>query len=186
MLTNAWNNSWTGISCQDSRMDYIIREEQPQDVEQVRFLMRAAFSTEAESKLVDTLRSNGKAIISLVGVCGEDVLGHILFSPVTTSPPGEAKGIGLAPVAVLPSVQSQGIGSNLILAGLQLCRSFGYDFCVVLGSPEYYQRFGFEAAQEYGLENEYGAGEEFMVLHFTDQVAAGLVQYAPEFALFSL
>ena len=167
-------------------MDYIIREEQAQDVDQVRFLLRAAFSTDLESKLVDALRSNGKAVFSLVSVCGEDVLGHILFSPVTTSPPGDAKGLGLAPLAVLPIVQSQGIGSNLILAGLQLCRNSGYDYCVVLGSPEYYHRFGFESANEYGLENEYGAGDEFMVLHFTDQAEAGLVQYASEFALFSV
>ena len=167
-------------------MEYIIREEQTQDMDQVRFVLQAAFSTEAESRRVDALRSSGKAVISLVAACGEDILGHILFSPVTTSPPGTAQGIGLAPVAVLPAVQSQGIGSNLILAGLQLCRKLGYDYCVVLGSPEYYHRFGFETAHEHGLENEYGAGDEFMVLYFTDQTKTGLVQYASEFAMFSL
>lgn len=167
-------------------MDYIIREEQAKDVDQVRYLLQAAFSTEAESILVDVLRTNGKAVISLVAVCGEDVLGHVLFSPVTTSPPGEAKGIGLAPVAVLPTVQSQGIGASLILAGLQRCQDLGYDYCVVLGSPEYYHRFGFETASEQGLENEYGAGDEFMALHFTDHPVSGLVRYASEFAMFSL
>ncbi len=167
-------------------MDYIIRQEQAKDVEQVRFLLQAAFSTDAESRLVDALRANGKAVISLVAVCGEDVLGHILFSPVTTSPPGETKGIGLAPVAVLPGVQAQGIGSRLILAGLQRCQELAYDYCVVLGSPEYYHRFGFETADEHDLENEYEAGEEFMVIHFTDHPVAGLVHYAPEFAIFSV
>jgi putative acetyltransferase len=167
-------------------MEYSIREEQSEDVDQVRFLLRAAFSTEAESRLVDALRANGRAVISLVAVCGEDVLGHILFSPVTTSPPGKARGIGLAPVAVLPGVQSQGIGTQLILAGLQRCRELGFDYCVVLGSPEYYHRFGFETASEYGLKNEYGAGDEFMVVDFVDLTVSGLVQYAPEFAMFSL
>ena len=116
----------------------------------------------------------------------EDVLGHILFSPVTTSPLGEAKGIGLAPVAVLPGVQSQGIGSQLIFAGLGFCQELGYDYCVVLGSPEYYHRFGFETASEHGLENEYGVGEEFMVIRFAGRSGLGLVQYAPEFAMFSV
>jgi putative acetyltransferase len=167
-------------------MDYIIRQEEQKDVEQIRFLLQAAFSNDAESRLVDALRANGKAVISLVAVCGEDVLGHILFSPVTSSPPGEAKGIGLAPVAVLPVIQSQGIGSQLILAGLQRCQELAYDYCVVLGSPEYYQRFGFETASDYGLENEYGAGDEFMIIHFTDRPVPGLVQYAAEFGLFSL
>ena len=167
-------------------MEYIIREEQTMDVDQVRFLLQAAFSTDAESRLVDALRENGKAVISQVAACGEDVLGHILFSSVTTSPPGLAKGIGLAPVAVLPGVQSKGIGSQLILAGLQLCQDLKYDFCVVLGGPEYYHRFGFETASEYGLENEYGADKEFMVLRFTDQDVSGLVRYSPEFAMFSV
>ena len=167
-------------------MEYIIREEQIKDIEQVRALVQAAFSTDAESKLVDALRANGKAVISLVAVCSEEILGHILFSPVTTSPPSEARGIGLAPVAVLPSAQSQGIGSQLILAGLSLCQELDFDYCVVLGSPEYYHRFGFETAGEHGLENEYGAGEEFMVLLFTDRPASGLVRYAAEFAMFSV
>ena len=167
-------------------MEYIIREEQAKDIEQVRLLLQAAFSTDAESRLVDALRQNDKAIISLVAVCVEEVLGHILFSAVTTSPPGEAKGIGLAPVAVLPGVQSQGIGSQLILTGLGICQQLGYDYCVVLGSPEYYHRFGFETASDYGFENEYGAGEEFMVIRFTDRSELGLVKYAPEFAMFSV
>ena len=154
-------------------MEFIIREERARDVEQVRFLLQAAFPTDAESKLVDALRENGKAIISLVAERAEEVLGHILFSPVTTSPSGEAKGIGLAPVAVLPGVQSQGIGSQLILTGLQLCQELGFDYCVVLGSPEYYHRFGFETASNHGLENEYGAGEEFMVLRFTESRRIG-------------
>jgi putative acetyltransferase len=92
----------------------------------------------------------------------------------------------LAPVAVLPGVQSQGIGSQLILAGLQRCLELGFDYCVVLGSPEYYHRFGFETASEHGLDNEYGVGEEFMALHFTDRPVTGLVRYASEFARFSL
>lgn len=167
-------------------MEYLIREEQARDLDQVRALLRLAFSTDAESQLVDALRANGKAIVSLVAVCAEDVLGHILFSPVTASPPSEANGIGLAPVAVLPEVQSQGIGSQLILAGLQICQDLAYDYCVVLGSPEYYQRFGFEQASEHGLENEYGVDEEFMVIRFSDRSVTGLIKYAPEFAMFSL
>jgi putative acetyltransferase len=167
-------------------MEYIIREEQAEDEEQIRFLLRAAFSTDAESRLVDALRTNGKAVISFVAVRGEEVIGHVLFSPVTTSPPVAANGIGLAPVAVLPSFQSQGIGSRLILTGLQFCQQLKFDYCVVLGSPKYYHRFGFETASEYGLKNDHGADEEFMVICLTDKNAAGVVHYAPEFAMFSV
>ena len=168
-------------------MDFKIRNEEPGDIEQVRAILQAAFPTAAESKLVDALRANGKAMISLVAAADHQVLGHILFSAVSTAPPSQAKGIGLAPVAVRPDVQSRGIGSGLIREGLQRCQWLGYDYCVVLGNPEYYQRFGFEKASDFDLQNEYGVDEEFMVIRFANSnLAGGLVKYAPEFALFSV
>ena len=168
-------------------MDFKIRGEEPKDIMQVREIVRAAFPTDAESKLVDVLRTNGKAVISLVAESGDQVLGHILFSPVATTPPSEAQGLGLAPVAVRPEVQSQGLGSKLIYEGLSISQALGYDFCVVLGNPKYYQRFGFEKASRVGLQNEYGVDDEFMIIRFTErELRRGLVKYAPEFAQFSV
>jgi putative acetyltransferase len=168
-------------------MEIKIRNEETKDIERVRSILRQAFPTDAESKLVDALRTNGKATISLVAVRGDDVLGHVLFSPVSTTPPGESKGLGLAPVAVHSDFQGQGVGSQLIHAGLQRCLELGYDYCVVLGDPEYYQRFGFEKAGSLGLQNEYGVDDEFMIHLFHEDIApSGLVQYSAEFALFSV
>jgi putative acetyltransferase len=148
--------------------------------------VRAAFPGDAEGRLVDALRANGKAIISLVAVKGDEVLGHILFSSVTTTPSNDARGIGLAPVAVRRDAQSQGIGSKLIHEGLHLCKELGFDYCVVLGSPEYYQRFGFERASPFGIRNEYGVDAEFMIIRFSVRNVAGVVNYASEFAKFSV
>jgi putative acetyltransferase len=165
-------------------MDFNIRKEEEKDIEQVKAILRANFPTEAESKLVDALRANEKAVISLVAVNNDEVLGHILFSPVSTTPLTAARGIGLAPVAVHPDVQSLGIGSQLIREGLCLCGKLEYDCCVVLGGPEYYRRFGFEKASTSGLQNDYGVDDEFMVIRFSDRAPVGLVKYAHEFALF--
>lgn len=179
-------------------MEITIRNEQTRDIDAVREILRAAFPTDAESRLVDALRSNGKAIISLVAVNGDDVLGHILFSPVSITPPGgvipsdgasplnNCKGLGLAPVAVRTDVQSQGIGSQLIREGLRRSKELAYDFCVVLGSPKYYQRFGFEKASNNGIQNEYGVDDEFMWIRFTNCDVSGLARYAAEFGLFSV
>jgi putative acetyltransferase len=172
-------------------MQIVIRNEEQKDIEAVREIVRTAFPTPAESRLVGALRDNGKAVISLVAEQDQTIVGYILFSPVFTTPPVEARGVGLAPVAVHPDVQSQGIGSRLIEEGLQACREMRYDYCVVLGSPKYYRRFGFEKASTFGLQNEYGVDEEFMVIRFTDgshwdTPPGGLVQYAPEFGLFSV
>ncbi len=172
-------------------MQIEIRNEEEKHIDAIRDIIRAAFPTEAESKLVDALRANGKSAISLVAVSDEKVLGHILFSPVSTTPPGEARGLGLAPVAVHPEVQSQGIGSQLIREGLRVCKEMGFDYCVVLGGPKYYRRFGFEKASLHGLQNEYGVDEEFMVIRFKNgsppaAMPGTLVKYAPEFGLFSV
>jgi putative acetyltransferase len=89
-------------------------------------------------------------------------------------------------VAVRRDAQSQGIGSKLIHEGLHLCKELGFDYCVVLGSPEYYQRFGFERASPFGIRNEYGVDAEFMIIRFSVRNVAGVVNYASEFAKFSV
>lgn len=167
-------------------LPYEVRPEQPGDTEAVARVHEAAFPTTAEARLVALLRGAGKAMVSLVALSEERVVGHILFSPVTIDG-SPMVGAGLAPVAVLPKCQRRGVGSRLIEAGLDACRAAGVPFVVVLGHPEYYPRFGFRRASERGLGNEYGADEAFRVLELRPgslPPGGGLVRYASEFALF--
>jgi putative acetyltransferase len=164
-----------------------IRPELESDREAVRAVNTAAFPTPQEAHLVDALRDTGKAVLSLVAAVEGRVVGHILFSPVTVED-GPQTGLGLAPVAVAPEYQSQGIGSGLIRAGLDAAQRLGYTYVVVLGDPAYYSRFGFETASHFGLANEYEADEHFMALALTPnglRSVSGLVRYAPEFGLVS-
>jgi putative acetyltransferase len=167
-------------------MKILIRPELPEDHAAVEAIHTSAFPTDAESKVVNAIRTNGNAVVSLVAVTDGTLVGHILFSPVHTHPPTPEKGLGLAPIAVLPAFHGQSIGSQLIRAGLERCRELGYDYAVVLGGPKYYMRFGFEKASEFGLQNEYGVDDEFMALKFKAFPAGGLVKYVPEFSLFSV
>lgn len=106
---------------------------------------RAAFPDESGSRLVNELHADGKALVSLVAECGAQIAGNIVFSAVSiVEHPQCASGAGLAPVAVLPSMQGRGIGSTLVRAGLDACRRAGVGFVVVLGDPGFYERFGFE------------------------------------------
>jgi putative acetyltransferase len=164
---------------------YQIRDERPADVTSIGRVVGEAFGTDLEARLVDLLRERDKHLISLVAVNGDDICGHILFSAVTIADaPSNLQAIGLAPVAVRPQLQRTGIGSALVREGLDRCRRAHYGLVVVLGNPAYYSRFGFRAANMFGLENEYGANEEFMVLELeqgTLALAKGMVRYAPEF-----
>jgi putative acetyltransferase len=163
-----------------------IRPERAADADAIRAVHRGAFLTEDEARLVDRLRANGHAAVSLVAEVDGSVVGHILFSPVSVVAPSACcPGLGLAPLAVLPAHQRRGVGSALIREGLAVCRREGCPFVVVLGHPGYYPRFGFRRASAVGLSNEYGADEAFLVLELQpDSLPAGggLVRYGPEFA----
>jgi putative acetyltransferase len=163
-----------------------IRPELPADQPAIHAVLCAAFPNDAEARLVDHLRANGHAPISLVAEIDGRIVGHILFSPVTIAG-HSAGGLGLAPLAVVPNQQRRGIGGQLIRAGLATSRDLGCPFVVLLGHPEYYPRFGFRSASELGLSNEYGADEAFQVIELHPggvPAGGGLVQYGPEFAEF--
>jgi putative acetyltransferase len=164
----------------------IIRPEKPEDIPAIRIVNERAFGGAAEADLVDALRLNGKATISLVAEDDGRVLGHVLFSPVTIET-GERElvGVGLAPMSVIPERQNQRIGSLLVERGLRRCREEGHRFVVVLGHPGYYPRFGFVPASRFGIKSEYDVADEvFMVMELQEGAlrgCAGVVKYQPEF-----
>jgi putative acetyltransferase len=142
-----------------------IRPEQPADQPAIRSLNVAAFDTPAEANLVDALREQAQPVISLVADDSGTVVGHIMFSPVTIPAREDLKLMGLAPMAVAPKRQRQGIGSALVRSGLDRCRQLGIAAVVVLGHPEYYPRFGFEPSGRFGISCEYDVpADVFMVL----------------------
>ena len=164
----------------------IVRSEKPEDVPAIRIVNELAFGGAAEADLIDALRRNGKAPISLVAEDDGRVVGHILFSPVTIeTSERELVGVGLAPMSVIPERQNQRIGSLLVEEGLRRCREEGRRFVVVLGHPGYYPRFGFVPASRFGIKSEYDVADEvFMVMELQEGAlsgCAGVVKYQPEF-----
>jgi len=164
-----------------------IRTEKPEDIESVRQVNIAAFSRENEANLVDRLRGISPSF-SFVALESDRVVGHILFTPVVVG--GECFNkliLGLAPVAVLPEYQRQGIGSLLIREGLKECARSGFHAIVVLGHPDFYSRFGFVPASSKNLRCEYDVPDEaFMVLELETgilQDCSGTVKYRSEFRI---
>lgn len=164
-----------------------IRAEIDKDYKEIKALNDLAFQGPLEGEIVDKIRSSCAEIISLVAVDKDRIIGHIFFSPtVAISGEEKIKGMGLAPMAVLPEYQNKGVGSALVKEGLKILKNKNCPFVIVLGHKEYYPRFGFKTASKYGLYSQWESvpDEAFMVLFLNksieDQVS-GVVRYRPEF-----
>jgi putative acetyltransferase len=152
----------------------LIRSEKEEDVAAVHALNTAAFASAAEADLVDALRQQAHPVVSLVAEDNGSMVGHILFSPIALSGHPGLRIMGLAPMAVAPARQNQGIGSALVRAGLERCRELGFGAVVVLGHPRYYPRFGFCPAARFGLRCEYDAPDEaFMAVELQPRYLRG-------------
>jgi putative acetyltransferase len=164
----------------------VIRPEMPDDFTAVREVNRLAFAQEDEARLVDALRAGGHARVSLVAEQVSDIVGHILFSdlPIVTRD-SVVPTLALAPMAVIPSRQRQGIGTRLVREGLRACAAAGHRIVIVLGHPEFYPRFGFSAQLARPLSAPF-SGDAFMALELVPGALAGVageVKYAPPFGL---
>jgi putative acetyltransferase len=139
-----------------------IREERSDDVAAVREVNRRAFGQDQESNIVDALRTNGGALLSLVGTVNGQVAEHIMYSPLTVAE--NVHGVALGPMAVVPEYQRRGIGTKLIEPGNRKIKDADYPFIIVVGHAQYYPRFGSRPAIEYGIKWEWDiSGRSFHV-----------------------
>jgi putative acetyltransferase len=158
-----------------------IRPETIDDLAAACAVHDAAFGRSDESHLVRRLRQDADVIAGLTavadvagGVAGH-VVGHILFSRLTIhTGTASIAGVALAPMAVLPSHQRQGIGSALVREGIQALRAGHERVVLVLGHEGYYPRFGFSADLARGLLCRF-SGPAFMALELEAGVLDGVV-----------
>lgn len=164
-----------------------IRFEKPEDIAFIHSVNEQAFGRVSEAKLVDTLRLACTDHLSLVADDNGSIIGHLMFTPVVvTDGKQKTEGMGLAPMAVLPSRQRQGIGTQLVDTGLQILKEKGCPFVIVLGHPEYYPRFGFQAASGCNIRTQWDGvpDEAFMILvmnHEAMQNVSGVATFRDEF-----
>jgi len=168
-----------------------VRPEAPGDLASIRRVADEAFGLDRVpllSGLVDALRDNSHATLSLVATIDGDVVGHVLFSPFSvTAPDGEIRMfLALGPLGVAPSHQRQGVGSMLVREGLAACRSIGCGAVFLLGGPRYYGRFGFEPARIKGIEylGKLRNPDAWQVIELIEGVLTGvrgIGRFSPEF-----
>ncbi len=164
-------------------IELAIRPEQSDDIETIFELTEAAFrdmpfSDGDEQHLNNRLREAGDLTLSLVAESKDRIVGHIAFSPVTISN-GARDWYGLGPVSVWPELHHQGVGSALISEGIAQITQLGARGIVLLGSPDYYSRFGFRHEPQLAYPGP--PPEFFQALPIKGDLPSGEVSYAPAF-----
>ena len=150
-----------------------MRSERPEDVQAIDRVNRLAFGQPDEAEIVARLRASPAFIpgLSIVADDADEIVGHILLTRVELDPPSDTRVISLAPMAVVPERQRQGIGSALVRRGLEVAKQLGEEVVVLVGHPEYYPRFGFEPASRFGMTNPFpGTEDAFFALALRDGV----------------
>jgi putative acetyltransferase len=157
-----------------------IRDARDNDRIAIGRLLRGAFGQDGEARLVEALRADGDVVIELVAVDGSAIAGYVLLSRMLAP----FRALGLAPLAVAPARQREGIGAVLVGAAIERARAAKWDGIFLLGEPGYYTRFGFTADAARAFENSY-AGPYFMLLPLASPLpaASGAVEYPAAFNL---
>jgi putative acetyltransferase len=163
-----------------------IRGRTAADDAAIRQLNDDTFGGHYESRLIEDLRAAGLDAVELVAIENDDIVGHILFSVLSTTIDRQTvPALALAPMAVRPDRQRRGIGSALVRAGLDLARDRDWRAVIVLGHKGYYPRFGFSAALARPLEAPF-SGDAFMALELAPDALRGekgRVTYPPAFGV---
>jgi len=164
----------------------VIRAERETDLPMIRHVNETAFGAPDEARLVDTLRTDGLVLLSAVADLDGLVVGHLLMVRMwIDTRDGTTDAVALAPMAVLPGHQCQGIGGRLIAFGLDAMRARGETIVIVVGHPGYYPRFGFTSAAARSLASPF-PGDAFMALELAPgalDAAPGRVRYPAAFGL---
>lgn len=167
-----------------------IRQENENDYEQVYNVIKIAFekaehSDGNEQDLVIALRKSNSFIpeLSLVAVNENKIIGYILFTKVKI---GDNIELALAPLAVLPEYQRKGVGTSLIKEGHRIAKQLKYNYSIVLGSNQYYSKFGYVPASKYDIKAPFDVEDEcFMAIKLNEnaETIGGVVEYDKAFGM---
>jgi len=125
-----------------------IRESVSDDINRILKVEYKAFGLEEGPEIVELVKNlfddpSAEPLLSLVAVIKGEIQGHILFTKAQVASREKSVVSILAPLAVAPDYQSQGIGGRLITEGLAMLSQRGFELVFVLGHPGYYPRYGF-------------------------------------------
>lgn len=154
-----------------------IRESTDSDVKAIIEIQLKAFGQDIEANLVLELINDQTAEpkLSLIALNETKAVGHILFTKAYLEPEQPISASILAPLAVIPEFQRQGVGGSLIKQGLKTLRDSGIDLVFVLGHIQYYPRFGFRPAGKLGFDSPYPIPEKVADAWMVQELQSGVI-----------
>ena len=169
--------------------DFTIRPERPDDAAAIRAAVVAAFESEGEGDLVENIRASEHYIpeLSLVAERDGQLVGHVMISRVhIVEGDRRTAAHSLAPLAVAPEAQRQGIGKALVRDGIARADAMGLPLILLEGSPRYYGNLGFEHSVAYGIHfnlPDWAPAEAAQLYRLSnyDPSTTGRVEYPPAF-----
>jgi putative acetyltransferase len=149
------------------KQDIYIKETTASDYNDIMLVEEQAFGYIKEAQLTADLLEDetAKPVLSLLAFHREKAIGHILFTRVYMNEMDITQTLVhiLAPLAVIPEYQKQGIGGMLIFDGLKRLKEMGSKMVFVLGHMKYYPKFGFiPDAKKAGYSAPYPIPEEYV------------------------
>ena len=174
-------------------MYFFIRKEKKEDYKITEEVVKEAFANEeysdqSEHRLVASLRNSDEFIpdLSLVALHRDKIIGHILVSKIfIVKGEKSIESLALAPVSVLPNYQNKGVGQSLIQKSLEVAEKLNFDSVIVMGHSEYYPKFEFKKASNWGIKAPFEVPDEFLMAIELKKNAldktSGIIQYSDAF-----
>ncbi len=166
----------------------IVRAQEPRDYEAAKVVYAEAFKRRddrvpREVEIFVALWEAKDVIdeLSFTALAQDAVVGHVTASRAKV---GREPVVAVGPIGVLPDHQAHGIGTALMNALLGAADAQDVPMLVLLGSPQYYGRFGFRPAEELGVtppEPGWGSAFQARPLRAYTPSVAGPFEYAPAF-----
>jgi putative acetyltransferase len=155
----------------------VVRPTSPDDLAAVRHVHSSAFGSTVEADLVEALLADPEAapLESFVAVVDGEVSAHVLLTCARLESAPHLPARLLAPLAVLPQRQAQGLGTAVTVAALDAARADGVVLVMVLGHPTYYPRFGFRPLLPHGPTPPYPVAPEHVDAWQTLELHPGAV-----------
>lgn len=166
---SCWNSPIKIMARKKKQM--IIRKEQKTDLDEIYKLIKTAFETAQvsngkEQNFAVKLRKGESYIPELALVADDNgkLIGHIMLTKTYIKTElSNIETLLLAPISVDIEYRNQGVGSGLIKKSFEIARENGYKSVVLVGNPLYYSRFGFRSSVEFGIKNDNGIPDEYVM-----------------------